>query len=304
MLLIIGSGNISDHLKFKISKKKIDFDFISYRKFVFNYNKINNYDIYKKIIFLGYNQNNFLLNVIKFYRFIKLLKKKKVNSHILFFNTQYTFIHKINKNKNFFNNIADINSYTTYKIICSKILKKSNLNYSEVYLPIVYNIENNQNFFLEHLALSDNIVIPNRGKNFNFFLEVDKLTIFLTDWIENKIVLENCKMYFLYSYYDTILNFIYKKYKRKIKNIFNTKFDNAYNLNKKKLIFFFIKKIIKNYLKFFLIKIKKHNKKSINKNIFSYRIKNINYLYPNYNFFLNFNLDKKKINKEFKILVI
>ena len=242
MLLIIGSGNISDHLKKKISQKRIDYDFITYRDFAKKYTKIKNYDFYKKIIFLGYNQNSFFFNVFIFYKFIRLLERKKIKSHILFFNTQYTFIHKINKNYKLLNKITDINTYATYKIICSKILKKCKLNYSEIYLPIVYNIENNQNFFLKHLSSLNNLVIPNKGENFNFFLEINSLTTFLLKWIEDKKKLEISEKYFLYTYNENFINFLYIVYKKKIKNIYDNEFNNSFNLGKRLLIFFLVKK--------------------------------------------------------------
>lgn len=305
MLLIIGSGNISDHLKKKISKKRIDYDFISYRDFAKNYTKIKNYDLYKKIIFLGYNQNSFFFNVFIFYKFIRLLERKKIKSHILFFNTQYTFIHKINKNYKLLNKITDINSYATYKIICSNILKKCKLNYSEIYLPIVYNIENSQNFFLKYLSSLNNAVIPNSGENLNFFLEINSLTNFLLKWIEDKIKLEISEKYFLYSYYENFIKFLYIVYKHQIKNIYNNDFNNSFNLEKRLLIFFLIKKLLKNFFKFFLIKLKfKNHYTKSNKNIFGYKKRDINYLYPSYSFFLSFNLDKTRIEKKFKILVI
>jgi hypothetical protein len=305
MLLIIGSGNISDHLKKKISQKKMDYDFVSYRDFTKKYSEIKNYDLYKKIIFLGYNQNSFFFNVFIFYKFIRLLERKKTKSHILFFNTQYTFIHKIDKNYKLLNKITDINAYATYKIICSNILKRCKLNYSEVYLPIVYNIENNQNFFFKYLSSLNNLVIPNNGENLNFFLEINSLTTFLLKWIENKTKLEISEKYFLYSYYENFLNFLYLAYKHQIKNIYKNEFNNSFNLEKKLLFFFLIKKLLKNFIKFFIItfKFKKNDTKS-KSNIFGYKKRDINYLYPSYNFLLSFNLDIKRIGKKFKILVI
>jgi len=306
MLLIIGSGNISKNLTNKISQSKIDYDFISYRDFSKHYRSIIYYSSYKKIIFLGYDQYNFLFNVIKFYNFIKILKKQNSNSHILFFNTQYTFIHQIDKNFTLLNKLTDINTYTIYKNLCSYILKKSNLNYTEIYLPIVYNLENIQNYFLKHLSISDNIVLPNEGKNFNFFLDINHLIIFLIKWIDNKVVFEKMGKYFLYSKHDTILNFLYFAYNSKIKNIHKSEFQNPYNLKKNILWYFLLKKIVKNFFKIFFINLKfKNNLKNskINYN-FTYYKNHKTHLNPDYNFLLNFDLDIKKIDKKFKIFLI
>ena len=274
MILIIGSGKISTKFQKYLNDKKLSFKNYTFE----NFSKLNfkslELEKYNSIFFLGYNHNSLILNILIFRKFINYLKKKKYKGKFIFFNTQVLLNKNITKNKLKWYENDTLNRYYLCKKFQLNILVNSNLNYFNLYLPIVCNISSIQENILKDISNFEIVSLPNKGKNYLYFLDIENLLKALIK-INNNNFDETKKNLYLFSKYITLIEYLKREKNFNIKTVLENQYPNQYNLKKLTYFSYLLINLIKNII--MLFNFKKNNNRNQNLNL---RIKTKNFILP------------------------
>ena len=195
--LIIGSGKISSKLSLLLAKRFNEINIIPLRKLK---NKaIDDINSYQVVLYVAYDQFSFCNNIKLLKKLINLLETRKYSGSFIFFNTQGIILNKIIKN--YTNNILDfIDRYSLTKRIQSRILKASNLNITQLHIPMAYNISGFFDEVLYQFKDVNKIKLPNNGENNFYILNIDDLGRYLLEIYDQKI----SGNLFIYSEYTNL----------------------------------------------------------------------------------------------------
>ena len=172
-ILIIGSGLISDYL-IKKDTKDIFYNRITWRNLKVNTlkNKLEEFNP-NKIILLGYNKKFYLSNIYLTLNLIYTIKLTNYNGKIIFMNT-----HTLASDLYRFENTLST-TYTEYlwvKIIQSFLLRRSIINFYEIFLPTVTTLVSTsyKNFTKSDYKLANKTFFIDIKDLHSFLINIDK----------------------------------------------------------------------------------------------------------------------------------
>jgi hypothetical protein len=237
--LIIGSGNISKHLKQDLSEVHV----IPLRRVLDSLELVGRY---KKVIFLGYDHYSVLRNIYIYLKVVLFLNKRNFNGIFIFLNTQGVELKNITLQP--YGEYLHFNRYIITKRFQSRILKLANFKTVNLYFPLVYGMGNGLDCFVESVSSSNSIEFPNKANNRFYFLNVKKLVTFLySSNINAYSTKKHIKGYLIYSDYLTFSSFVMTRSGHAIQAKHN-KYQNMYNLDKLDTIQYIVKNRLRNLL--------------------------------------------------------
>lgn len=181
--LVIGSGGISDAIAAFGKERGQGVEVVPLRDTV-NWlesagSRLGWLHSTKAILYCGYDHFSIASNLQTLSRFVAFLSAAHYAGRLVFFNSQGAVLDRVAR--------ATIpicdrwlpDRYVVTKRWQSKILKRSGVNYVELYLPLVTGLPHGFDTFADRAAKSPGLRVPSKGMNRFYFLAVKDLLSFL-----------------------------------------------------------------------------------------------------------------------------